>query len=363
MTYTEAVSEHGSQRAAARALGIPESTLRDRLRKEIAERTEADAPLDPLVITGTSTLYNKDGEVIAEWVKKNLDRNLEGQAREAAIRAMAAIIKPVAPLPGPATTLAKLLTLYNFFDYHVGMLAWHKEGGADWDLKIAEEVGTSAMQMLVDGAPASAVGMINIGGDFLHFDGLLPITPTHGHVLDADGRFSKVIDVAIKLIRRLVDLALQKHGTVHLLIMEGNHDLTSSLWLRKMFALLYADNPRVTVQEGELPYYAYQHGQTMLGFHHGHMKKNESLPALFAAMFRQMWGQVTKCYIHTGHRHHLDQKDHPGARVIQHPTLAAMDAHAARHGYFSDREITATTYHRETGQVGSNTVTPEMLGS
>jgi hypothetical protein len=258
-------------------------------------------------------------------------------------------------------TLAKLLTLYNFFDYHVGMLAWHKEAGADWDLTIAEEIGTAAMQALVDGAPASTQAIVNIGGDFLHFDGLVPETPTSKHIVDADSRFGKVVDVAIKLIRQLVSLALQKHEYVHLLIMEGNHDITSSLWLRKMFALLYADNPRVTVQESELPYYAYQHGNTMLGFHHGHLKKNESLPALFAALFRQMWGQVTKCYIHTGHRHHLDQKDYPGARVIQHPTLAAMDAHAARHGYFSDREITAITYHKMTGQVGSNSVTPEML--
>jgi len=94
---------------------------------------------------------------------------------------------------------------------------------------------------------------------------------------------------------------------------------------------------------------------------HGHLKKNDSLPQLFAALFRPMWGRCKKVYIHTGHRHHLDSKDHTGARVTQHPTLAAMDAHAARGGYFTEREITAVHYNRHTGQAGTNSVTPEML--
>ena len=33
----------------------------------------------------------------------------------------------------------------------------------------------------------------------------------------------------------------------------------------------------------ELPYYAIEWGKTLLGFHHGHLRKNEQLPALFAA--------------------------------------------------------------------------------
>ncbi len=47
--------------------------------------------------------------------------------------------------------------------------------------------------------------------------------------------------------------------------------------------------------------------------------------------------------------------------VIQHPTLAARDAYAARGGWIAERAITAITYHRDFGQVARNTVTPEML--
>jgi hypothetical protein len=279
------------------------------------------------------------------------------------IDAMSAAVAPVALTASPTVTLGKLLTLYTFTDYHVGMLAWRKEGGADWDLQTADTIGTAAMQALVSQSPDADTGVVNIQGDFLHWDGLVPVTPNHGHVLDADSRFDKVVDVAINLIMKLVSLALQKHANVTLLICEGNHDVASSLWLRKLFARLYAGEPRITVIDTPLPYYAVEWGQTMLGFHHGHLKKNGELPALFSAQFREMWGRCPKVHIHSGHRHHKEEKDHPGARVIQHPTLAARDAYAARGGWWSEREITAMTYHKDFGVVGTVTVTPEMLAA
>lgn len=321
-----------------------------------------DAPLPGFVYKRISTLYDRASEKTLEWQIQSPERRQLWDMIQHAVEGLRADIVPVAPLAAPTHVLAHLLTLYTFTDYHVGMLAWHREGGADWDVKIAEDLGTRAMQAMVAGAPAADTAVVNIQGDFLHWDGLLAVTPTHGHVLDADSRFGRVVDVAIRLIRRLVALALTKHQNVILMIVEGNHDLASSLWLRKLFAALYEVEPRVTVHDSELPYYAIEWGQTMLGFHHGHLKKNEALPALFAAQFRPMWGRCPKVYIHVGHRHHKDEKEHPGCFVIQHPTLAARDAHAARGGWWSERAIKAITYHREFGEAGTLTVTPEMLG-
>jgi hypothetical protein len=243
------------------------------------------------------------------------------------------------------------------------MLAWHKEGGDDWDLAIAESMGNRAMSYLTSASPASAHGIVNIQGDFLHWDGLTAITPQHGHVLDADGRFGKVVDVAIKLVRSLVALALAKHETVTLLICEGNHDLAGSLWLRKLFGCLYENEPRLTVHESELPYYAIEWGKTLLGFHHGHMKKNEQLPALFSTQFREQWGRCPSVYIHTGHRHHYLVGSRDGAKIVQHPTLAGRDAYAARGGWTSEREILAITYHKQFGEAGRVNATPEMLAA
>jgi hypothetical protein len=367
--YIELLKGYDSFRAAERANGLSYDAISKSirtLRLHAASRGYAPGHFDNGVAPGyrmgkVTVQRNGLGEVEHVWERQHPEAGKTLELLTAIVDGMRGEISPALPTTPPMTALAHLLTLYNFFDYHVGMLAWHREGGADWDLQIAERMGLGAMQMLVGGAPASDTGVVNIGGDFLHFDGLLPVTPTSGHVLDADSRFGKVVEVAIRLIRGLVSLALQKHRHVILLIMEGNHDLSSSLWLRKLFACLYENEPRVTVHESERPYYAIEWGINLIGFHHGHLKKNEQLPALFAALFREQWGRCPKVYIHSGHRHHKDEKDHTGARVTQHPTLAAMDAHASRHGYFTEREITAITYNKFTGQAASNTVTPEML--
>jgi hypothetical protein len=128
-----------------------------------------------------------------------------------------------------------------------------------------------------------------------------------------------------------------------------------------MFRALYENEPRVTVIDSEMPYYVYQHGQTMLAFHHGHLKKKDDLPILFASQFPKVWGNTTKRYAHTGHMHHVDEKEHSGITVIQHPTLSARDAYAARGGWISERAATVITYHERFGQVARNTVVPEMF--
>lgn len=357
--------EAGSELGGAKLLGISRSTIQHRLR-EAARRGIAPGHFEngtaPGYLMGKVTVQrNASGEVERTWERQSPGAEDLKAAIEAAVEAMKAEIEPVPAIARPPASMPQLLTLYTFTDYHLGMLAWHKEGGADWDTQIAHDTGIRAMQALVSAAPDAHTAVVNIQGDFLHWDGLQAVTPTHGHVLDADSRFGKVVDVAIRLIRQLVALALQKHERVILLICEGNHDLASSLWLRKLFAALYEAEPRVTVHDSELPYYAIQWGEVMLGFHHGHMKANGQLPSLFAAQFRQMWGTCRKVAIHTGHRHHREVKEHPGAEVIQHPTLAARDAYAARGGWWSERRIQAITYHKAHGEVSTATVTPEML--
>jgi hypothetical protein len=298
-----------------------------------------------------------------EWVKESLDRQQQAQAQQAAYAALAAELPRTEAVAPPAACSAELCNVYSYFDYHVGMLAWNREGGDDWDLGIAEDRLHQSYAAMVSQAPPAQKAVVVIGGDWLHTDGLLPLTPASKHVLDADGRFSKIVQVAIRGIRFLVRHALEKHGEVELVVMEGNHDETGSIWLRHMLTALYEGEPRLTVTDSELPFYVVRWGDNMLGFHHGHKVKNEQLPLLFAAQFPKVWGETTKRAIHCGHRHHVDEKEYNGVIVVQHPTLAARDAYAARGGWIAERAVQAITYHRRFGQVGRVYVCPEMLAA
>ena len=370
--YVDAVNETGSARKASVRLGCHHSAISQSLKRLVTNAArqgfspehDMTRPVpDGFLLKGVSTYYNSEGVAAGQWVKSSVDTARQAEIYKAAAEAMAEEMPRLAAIRRPIATNVDLCNLYTLTDSHVGMLAWHKEGGDDWDLGIAENTLVGCFEQMMAASPQSRVGIVNQLGDWLHYDGLSAVTPLHGNVLDADGRFSKMVAAAIRILRRVIDLALIRHDVVHLILAEGNHDIASSVWLRHMFKALYENEPRITVNDNELPYYVYQHGKTMLAFHHGHLSKNGALPLLFAAQFPAMWGETTKRYIHTGHRHHKDEKEHPGVTVVQHPTLAARDAYAARGGWISEREATAMTYHSQFGLVARNTVTPEMLGA
>lgn len=361
--------EHGSQRKAAEALGVSPRLIHqamERVKEKAAREGYApghwDAGVAPGYVMGKVTVHRTPKGVVQVWERQNPD---DARRQEALREAIAAVteelprLEPV-PLPGGHRP-ARLCNLFTITDYHVGMLAWDKEGGDNWDLRIAEDTLASAMLFLVHAAPRARVAVINQLGDFLHFDGLEAVTPTNRHALDADSRFRKVVGAAIRILRRTIDAALATHDEVHVVMAEGNHDLASSAWLQALFATIYENEPRVTVNEAALPYYVYQHGRVMLGFHHGHMKRNDGLPLHFAASYPEIWGGTGKRYIHVGHRHHVEEKEHPGVKVVQHATLAARDAYAARGGWLSERQAIAITYDADHGEVARCTVVPEML--
>lgn len=316
---------------------------------------------DGYVAKGVSTYYNSEGKPSGQWVKASLSHQALVEAMKEAIDGFKDEILPASVIVAPEASEEYLCNLYTFTDYHLGMLAWHKEGGSDWSISIAEKTILAALAQMIDQSPKAHTAILNIQGDFLHTDGKTPVTPASKHVLDADSRFPKIRRSAIRIIRSLVAISLQRHQEVRLIIAEGNHDEESAGWLSDLFDVHYEEDPRVTVNDSVLPFYVFEWGTTMLGVHHGHKVKNENLPLLFAAQFPQEWGRTTRREIHCGHRHHRDEKEYNGVTVVQHPTLAARDAYAARGGWIADRAAWAITYHKKYGAVGRVMITTEML--
>lgn len=366
----EAIERLGSARAASIELGMniggaSETYLavkRKAAKFGYAPEHDFTRPVpEGYVAKGVSTYYNAEGKPAGQWVKASLSHQALVDAMKEAIDGFKDEILPASLIAAPQACEEHLCNLYTFTDYHLGMLAWHKEGGSDWSIAIAEKTILAALAQMIDQSPKAHTAVLNIQGDFLHTDGKTPVTPASKHVLDADSRFPKIRRSAIRIIRSLVAISLSRHQEVRLIIAEGNHDEESAGWLSDLFAVHYEEDPRVTVNDSVLPFYVFEWGSTMLGVHHGHKVKNESLPLLFAAQFPQEWGRTTRREIHCGHRHHRDEKEYNGVTVVQHPTLAARDAYAARGGWIADRAAWAITYHKKYGAVGRVMITTEML--
>lgn len=334
------------------------------IRERVAVHGEDFVEPSGRIVGTTTTLAN--GKVERQWVRHAPeDARAEVDLR---IAETLAKLTPRAPVEERESLFRKGATnranLYVLSDAHIGMLAWAPETGADWDLKIAQRTLESAFDHLMLTAPRAERAVVCLLGDWMHYDGLLAVTPTSHHILDADGRHGKMVDVAIEVTAHVVERALQEHKTVDFLVAEGNHDLVGSVWLRKMFRRLYENEPRLTVIDEPRPYYALEFGEVFLGFHHGHLKGVKTpadLINVFAHEYPEMWGRTRRRYIHTGHRHFELRDGSKGTLIVQHPTLAARDAYSARFGYQGDRAALCTVYHRDYGEAGTIPVTPEML--
>ena len=372
LKYLEAVEEFGSQHKAAAALGCKQPTISvalNRLKARAAskgfapENDMTHIVPDGFTVSGVSTNYNAEGEVVQQWIKSSQDRQRMADLMQQSVEAMKDELPIYAPSKKVEGTLTDLANLHVVTDYHFGMLAWGEETGADWDLTIAEQTLVDWIMSSVKMSPDAHTGILANIGDFLHFDSMFPVTPTHGHILDADSRFQKVVRVAVRALRHCIDLMLKKYAHVHIVMATGNHDISSSIWLREIFSHVYQDDPRVSIDLNPDVYYAFEWGNTSLFFHHGHKRKMANVSDVLVAKYRDLYGRTEHSYCHMGHLHHIDIKENNLMVVEQHRTLAAPDSHASAGGWMSKRSTNTITYHKQFGEVARSTISPQMLGA
>lgn len=311
----------------------------------------------------TLVKHKRDEGVVLEWVKTPLEKQRAEDVYAEIIEGLKDKIPKARPVALPSRKLSDdLLNLFVVTDYHLGMKAWHEETrGDDWDTSIAEKLLVDWFAAAIKSAPAASTAVFAQLGDFLHWDGMDAVTPASGNLLDADTRFQKLVRVAIRAIRQVVRLLLEKHASVHLIMAEGNHDPASSVWLRELFSAFYETEPRVTIDLSPDPYYCVEHGDVSLFFHHGHKRKPTNVDDVFVSKFRDVFGRTKHSYGHMGHMHSIETRETNLMVVEQHRTLASSDAYASRGGWMSGRDAKCITYHRGYGEVGRVTVTPDMV--
>lgn len=348
----------GNKAAAARALGI----TRSKLRRMLAKVSEVPLPHEGFAVHGISTLVRTEDGI--QWVMESRDKKEQAALMREVVEALKEEIPKEEPeLPLTRETDANLLNCFVVTDYHLGMNAWAEETGADWDVKIAEQLLVDWFTAAIRSAPQARVAVLAQLGDFLHWDGLEAVTPTSRNVLDADTRKRLIVRIAIRVIRRVVRMLLKSHEHVHIIMAEGNHDPDASIWLSESFHANLEDEPRVTVDLTAQPYYCYEHGKTALFFHHGHKRKVANVDDVFVAKYREIYGRTEHAYAHMGHLHNDQIKETNLMLVEQHRTLASPDSYATRGGWMSGRSAKVITYHKEYGEVGRASITPEMVAA
>lgn len=372
-----------NQRATALSLGLARSTLQNRLRraadrgllgyepvlegfavKSVASKTTDGAWVKQVkehgaaweVPTGhrvkaVSALVDAEGRIIQQWQKTGEHRDPVDLAET--LKAAFVGYEPrslIAPPPDYADE--DLLTLIPCNDWHVGMFAWKRETGADWDLEIAEREIGRGIEDAIARSPRAGTAIVLGGGDLTHADNNNNETARSHNKLDVDGRHQKVMEVAGRLMARTVDAALRHNGRVIVRNLKGNHDKETAPAIAWYLSAWYRDEPRATVSLDQSSFFYHQHDLVMLAATHGDEIKLKDMPQVMAAREPVMWGATRFRYAHGFHVHHKSGFVTEGGGVVceTHQAPIVQDAWHYGAGFVSDRSLQTITYNGRTGE-------------
>ncbi|WP_372570343.1 hypothetical protein [Ruegeria jejuensis] len=353
----DAMRIHGSQRAAAAALGVSRSTLRSRL--DSAKRWE-DAPegqKSAIAVSGLDIGTAKHGWRVIQHDDGSRDSvfwKAEAPAPEEIIESVRGAFEGLSVAPNidpPSQVMSDLCTVYPVMDLHYGMLAWGKEtGGADYSLKEADRDVAYAFAKVMALTPASDTAVLLLPGDTLHADDNRAETPQSKHKLDVDTRLWKVLDNGIEIIDAMIQYLLAKHARVIVRVMRGNHDEHSHLVLSFAIAERYREHSRVEIEKTPRDLFMHRWGRSAIFAHHGDKAKPQQL-ALYLSDVCEFWSSTRHRYALTGHVHHDQAKDVGPLRWESLRAFCPPDAYAASMGYGARRALQSLTFDKTDGLV------------
>lgn len=323
----------------------------ERVTKNYFKSVNMESPNDDMDINATSTLYDKDGNVINKWVKRNNTKNNLKEIVDKFISEYSRKL-PFIKLQKPKNQrYENLLIVYPIVDIHLGMLSLLEETGTDWNLKDADKIVRECVTKLINRSPSCKECLICNLGDYFHVDNMFNRTPTNGNFLDVDGRYGKILNIGIKLMRYIVEYASLKHKNITVINCIGNHDMCGSMWLSAALQHIYENNKKINIINSSKPRQYYVYGNTLIGMTHGVDCTPKDLPIIMATEKSNEWGETKFHYWYTGHIHQDKKFELPGCIVESFKTIAGKDAWTNSKGFLSYRGMNCIVIDPKNGEI------------
>lgn len=359
----DALEREGSQRKAARALGIARTTLKSTLEaiqhKGLvpAQLSNVETP-DGMGMTKTTVQYDGDGNVVQEWRRLSPTQQLAEDVVDSLCDKVRGKLSAPKRRDRKSDTDEILFEL-DIFDPHIGMYADRRE------TKDADYTCDKAVKRMLDACwdlslraepqrPHKAV--VVFGGDTMHSDTRNNRTEASGHPLDVDSRYHRVVQHVTAVMRDVVRIAATVAKEVEVVVVEGNHDWHSCVWMSYVLAAAYENAPNVHVNVQASPRKYMRWGKNLLGWAHGDKIKPPKWPMIVAAEIPELWGATKWRYMRLGHIHHQKviapvQIDEQAGLVVEFlPALCPADAWSANEGFIgSQKGASGFIYHKDTG--------------
>ena len=253
-------------------------------------------------------------------------------------------------------------------DLHFGMLAWNAEtGGGDYDINIARQLVTESMIDIFSTTGNVEETVLVLMGDNFHTDFFSAKTEGHGHSLDVDSRYPKMIFTGAETFLTAIEICKRFSKRVKVIVLYGNHDIQTSVNLQALLYFHYLDRPgcediTVDVSPSKHRYNIWGISATEYTHGNGTNKFRLSSDIVQHIATHDITG-VREFYAKQAHLHKEHVEDINGVTFEIVPSPVAKDAYAAGAHYSSKRAIIATEYHKRFGYLERHRITPRKLAA
>ena len=194
--------------------------------------------------------------------------------------------------------------------------------------------------------------VLPISNDFFHTDNYQHQT-TQGTPQDTIMDYHSEYELGFAVLVDTINMLRQHSSTVHVILVQGNHDRTKSFYLAHALDIYFKDALDVEFMREHSVIKGLTLGNTFIGWHHGNCKLDD-LPLLFAThpKYSHQFGDAVYREVHTGDKHHYMAKEVKGVRIQQMPSLSGTDRwHLDNNFVHSVRAALALVYDLNLGKI------------
>lgn len=361
--YCDAYEKYGSMQAAANELGIPKTTFYRRYHEELSTGYTRPvkqhlAPPQAHEVTGTHTIQSDEALSLKDIENSlNVDRNKHSihrvtsrqlasgkisnsvtlmPVKKEPVEIFLEALKEIKPQEPTGRTYEKhndgVMVEFAAVDLHLGKLAHRSETGENYDIEIATRRFKDAVDQTIERVKDLNVDKFLhiLGSDFFQYDNIEGTT-TAGTGQDFDTRLHKLFQRGIEITKYAID-RFSEIAPVEVVLIQGNHDFTSSYYLAKVVEAFYANDENVNVNASPMPRKYVKYKKVLLGLAHGDKEKISNWALLMASEVPQAWASTVKKEVHLGHYHKRKNMsfvstDEEMSLTVRHlPSLSGTDA-------------------------------------
>lgn len=363
--YLKAYLENGgSLRATARALGKNKESVRESLQRLEAKAGQQGQfeghgfPLPKNFHMKNLTVHVKDGKIEQAWYKPQLvnehwEDYIESRMKDFVIPQ----VEPERPAESQGFYCPYLIPWINIGDAHFGLLADKGYTGEDFNLDLALEQLTTGVRVAIEESRPVQRMVLNDLGDFTHYENDAGVTNRSGNMLDTDGTYSDMVEMATLFWIWAIRKALTKAWYVDVIINQGNHSRINDWWMRHFLSTVFEKEPRVRVLDNRRVFIGYRMGNTLVMTHHRDKCPPDRQIDVMLKDYRKEFGETQFHYIFNGHVHHKSVSKERGSIIIESfNNLAPNDRHHHDEGYRSRQCVTRVDLDKRFGEVGRRVV-------